>query len=98
MPNIHLKYELTKTHPFIAKNTVTVLLIAVNMSCTQELLYKIDAASYIIFFLCFSMDGMTNRAMVKSCLPDAATSQSPVPEQADPDPDTIKMFVGQIPR
>ena len=42
------------------------------------------------------MDGMTGRAVVTTCLPDTG-SQSP-PEQADPDPDTNKMFVGQIPR
>ena len=35
LPNIHLKYELTKTHPFIAKNTVAVLLLVVKMPCTS---------------------------------------------------------------
>ena len=41
------------------------------------------------------MDGVTNRQM-KSPTP-LGSDPSPAP-QADPDPDTIKMFVGQIPR
>ncbi len=55
LPNIHLQYELTKTHPFIAKNTVTVLLLVVKMPRTQ---YKIK--NRIISFLFFL-------AMLHSC-------------------------------
>ena len=41
LPNIHQNYELPKTHPFIAKNTVTVLLLVVKMPCTPYLNRKL---------------------------------------------------------
>jgi len=45
LPNIHQNYELPKTHPFIAKNTVTVLLLVVKMPCTPWLAVKLTASS-----------------------------------------------------